>query len=554
VDLFKHATEYNGDQETSNDSTLFSLINTQLMTTSLFVFLNLTKNKEDALSEFMRFEDDVKIEQLNRIGFSVGLIICFVTAFYLRSATNWMNLRTATRLRSGILASVYRRAMKSSVNYNVSANQILTVANEESNVIFNVIENGALVVGTLFGVVCSLAAAFVLLNVTGFWPSIVMAVELALLVVLAIVASYYLRQGMTSSGEKLSVVEEVCINFKSIVVMGLEKIYLDRFFKASVNHHTMIRKAVVWSSASFIGGITSAVLLTGLYVNWCFVETDGISVLILIIVFAYFLKSLVLEFGQSVQSIAMGMSTLNNLLKYYMMVKPKAFKSFPPAPYVAKITEDAAFKWPDDKSLFQLNVDSFSLIKGQVVGLTGPSGSGKTTFLYSLLGHTQLIRGLVRLNVKMAFFPKIPVIIVGSLKDNILMGADYDPKRYFDAICAVKLNKDVFVTTDTDEMPIGGLELDREQLERVVLARAAYSDSEVFLFDDPLASVKNTKEAVIYLKNVLEIMAITKKTVLMATQNGEVGCEVLVKSAKLTFSCSSSWPSVALSICWTVER
>jgi ATP-binding cassette, subfamily C (CFTR/MRP), member 10 len=116
------------------------------------------------------------------------------------------------------------------------------------------------------------------------------------------------------------------------------------------------------------------------------------------------------------------------------MTKPKLYKSRPPEPLVGTIF-DATFKWPSTGtyptcSSFQLSINELSIQKNQVVGITGCTGAGKTNLLLSLLGHTQLIRGVVRLKSTVAFFPKEPVIIAGSLKDNILMGAEYNPKRF----------------------------------------------------------------------------------------------------------------------------
>jgi hypothetical protein len=49
-------------------------------------------------------------------------------------------------------------------------------------VIFSFVENGGLVFGTIIGISMALAAAFVLLDVTGIWPTIVMFILLGLLV------------------------------------------------------------------------------------------------------------------------------------------------------------------------------------------------------------------------------------------------------------------------------------------------------------------------------------------------------------------------------------
>jgi ATP-binding cassette, subfamily C (CFTR/MRP), member 10 len=180
---------------------------------------------------------------------------------------------------------------------------------------------------------------------------------------------------------------------------------------------------------------------------------------------------------------------------------------------------------------FELAIDEFFVPENQVIGITGRSGSGKTTFLYSLLGHTELVRGVVRQKDRMVLLSKEPLVIAGSLKENILMGAEFDPSRYYKAVNALKLNEDVILGTDSDEIPIGALELDREQLERVSLARALYSDRQIFLFDEPLASVQNVEKATLYFDQVVELMLQEKRTIVVATQNNQL----LAKCQKIYF-------------------
>jgi ATP-binding cassette, subfamily C (CFTR/MRP), member 10 len=141
-----------------------------------------------------------------------------------------------------------------------------------------------------------------------------------------------------------------------------------------------------------------------------------------------------IEFGQSVQSIAHGKAALDKVMNSYALTRPKPSKSRPPEPLLCSC-RDAAFQWPKtptsspSSTSFQLTIEEFFIPKHQIVGITGRSGSGKTSLLYSLLGHTQLIRGVVRQKDRMAFFPKEPVLIAGSLKENILMGAEFNPQR-----------------------------------------------------------------------------------------------------------------------------
>lgn len=78
--------------------------------------------------------------------------------------------RTAARLRTAIIASVYKKSIKSSISHNIAPHQILSLANEESDIIFQLIESGMKITGTIVGLILSLIAAIWLLGVPGIWP------------------------------------------------------------------------------------------------------------------------------------------------------------------------------------------------------------------------------------------------------------------------------------------------------------------------------------------------------------------------------------------------
>jgi ABC-type bacteriocin/lantibiotic exporter with double-glycine peptidase domain len=189
-------------------------------------------HKSDA---FLRLEADVQNEQLNRVGYSFGFVLCFLIAFFLKSVTNWLNLRTAARLRSAVLTSVYLKSVESRVDYGISAHQIMALANEESVHLFGFVENGALIIGNLFGVMLVLLAALTLLSWPGIWPIFGIFLIFPLIAVLAKYSSFHYRRGMFHSSVKSTVVEEVCLNFKRILVLGFEQVFSERFRSEYLN-------------------------------------------------------------------------------------------------------------------------------------------------------------------------------------------------------------------------------------------------------------------------------------------------------------------------------
>ena len=82
-------------------------------------------------------------------------------------------------------------------------------------------------------------------------------------------------------------------------------------------------------------------------------------------------------------------------------------------------------------------------------------------------------------------------VFTGTLKENILFNQPYDKEKYDKAIEACDLTKDVSSLPDGDMTMLGerGASLSGGQRARVNLARAVYSDADIYLLDDPLSAV-----------------------------------------------------------------
>lgn len=83
----------------------------------------------------------------------------------------------------------------------------------------------------------------------------------------------------------------------------------------------------------------------------------------------------------------------------------------------------------------------------------------------------------------------------------------------------VKLNEDVCVSPGSDDLPIGELELSSTQIERIIIARALYSNRDLIVMDDPFSQLFYTEFDREILHNVLNFLKSTQKTIVLATQN-----------------------------------
>ncbi|PIK61690.1 putative multidrug resistance-associated protein 4 isoform X2 [Apostichopus japonicus] len=144
----------------------------------------------------------------------------------------------------------------------------------------------------------------------------------------------------------------------------------------------------------------------------------------------------------------------------------------------------------DDKA-FSLKGISFSVSPGEVVAVIGPVGAGKSMLLMGLLGELPVTHGHYNVSKKIGYASQQPWVFSGTIRENILFGREYEEKRFRKVLEQCDLNQDLSQYADKDLTLVGekGVKLSGGQRSRVGLARVLYSDTNVYLLDDPLSAV-----------------------------------------------------------------
>lgn len=151
-----------------------------------------------------------------------------------------------------------------------------------------------------------------------------------------------------------------------------------------------------------------------------------------------------------------------------------------------------SFGW--NRSDVALSEIEMRVPKGQLVAVIGKVGSGKSSLIYSLLGEMHKInKGRVNVNGSVSFVPQQAWIKNETVKNNILFNAPhgYEPGLYQKVLKACQLLPDMDIMAAGDETEIGekGINLSGGQKQRISLARAVYSNTDIYLLDDPLSAV-----------------------------------------------------------------
>ncbi|XP_019222150.1 canalicular multispecific organic anion transporter 1 [Oreochromis niloticus] len=151
---------------------------------------------------------------------------------------------------------------------------------------------------------------------------------------------------------------------------------------------------------------------------------------------------------------------------------------------------DGSFAWEKDAKPLLINVN-LDIEPGRLVAVVGAVGSGKSSLMSALLGEMHSTKGFINIRGSLAFVPQQAWIQNVTLKDNILFGSPHEEENFKKVIQACALAPDLELLPGGDLTEIGekGINLSGGQKQRVSLARAVYSQADIYLLDDPLSAV-----------------------------------------------------------------
>ena len=159
--------------------------------------------------------------------------------------------------------------------------------------------------------------------------------------------------------------------------------------------------------------------------------------------------------------------------------------------------------------------------KGDLIGIVGQVGSGKTCLLNAILNNLDVINNQqdkkIKINGTIAYVPQKAWILNDTVRNNIVFKRKFDPEKYKTVVNICQLNPDfeLFKSGDMTQVSDKGSNLSGGQKTRITIARAVYSDSDIYLFDDPLSALDSHVGE--YIFNGLIKEYLKNKTVLVVT-------------------------------------
>ncbi|MCA0986462.1 ABC transporter ATP-binding protein [Guptibacillus algicola] len=219
---------------------------------------------------------------------------------------------------------------------------------------------------------------------------------------------------------------------------------------------------------------------------------------------------------------------VNKILNYDADVKEEPSPHYLREPGAIEF-DHVTFTYPSSE-VKNLDDITFTLSKGETLGIVGRTGSGKTTLLKQLLREYPPGEGEVKLSGVpiqrfsletlqgwIGYVPQDQILFSRTVKENILFGRSEGTDRDVDRVLRLAdIQKDIHILPSGLDTLVGekGVALSGGQKQRVSIARALMIDPEILILDDAMSAVDGKTEAQI-ISNIRNERA--GKTTLIAT-------------------------------------
>lgn len=192
--------------------------------------------------------------------------------------------------------------------------------------------------------------------------------------------------------------------------------------------------------------------------------------------------------------------------------------------------KNVKFQYTDNKIV--LNELNFKIYPGEKVAIVGKNGTGKSTLVQLLLRFYLPASGAVEMygrNINAYDLEELRgcfsvvsqdvYLFEGSIKINIILDKTFDLGLFERVIQQANLFDLVDEYTVDYNVGYGGANLSGGQKQKIAIARALYSDHEIYIFDE-MSSNADLQTKGIYRKTIFEYLR--DKTVLIITHEDEL--------------------------------
>lgn len=433
------------------------------------------------------------------VGYVYALSIFFsVSIGVLCEARYFQNvMRVGFRLRSTLVAAIFRKSLRLTheARKNFPSGRITNMITTDANGLQQICQQLHGLWSSPFRIIMAMILLYQQLGVASLLGSLMLVLMFPIQTFIVSRMRRLLREGLVRTDKRVGLMNEILAAMDTVKYYAWEKSFKSKVNVLRDDELSWLRKAQILSA-------------------WNSFILNSIPVLVTVISFGTF----TLLGGELTPSRAFTSLSLFGVLRFPLNMLPNLITQVvnanvslqrleelflaeertllpnpPLEPGLPAISiKDGNFSWDSKAERPTLSNINLDVPVGSLIAIVGGTGEGKTSLVSAMLGELPplgdanvIIRGSV------AYVPQISWIFNATVRDNILFGSTFEPARYWKAIDVTSMRHDLELLPGRDLTEIGerGVNISGGQKQRVSMARAVYSDSDVYIFDDPLSAL-----------------------------------------------------------------
>uniref|UniRef100_A0A668VZB9 ATP-binding cassette, sub-family C (CFTR/MRP), member 12 n=1 Tax=Oreochromis aureus TaxID=47969 RepID=A0A668VZB9_OREAU len=426
----------------------------------------------------------------------VGLAFALFTTELLKTSMislQWaLTLRTAIRLKGALCSLGFQKVTSLRVLGDVSNGEILNILTNVGHTVFEAVVNGSFVMSTPVLFVAGICYAWNILGYTALIGVFIYLIFIPIEYLLAHLTNVFKTEAMVIKDRRVHTMTEILNSIKLIKMYAWEDSFEMKILRKL--EKKLIQKIVEIQSinSSVTMGIsTIATVFTFLIHTLLGLPLKASDAFTVVAIFTSMRFTFALM-PIAVKALAEAFVSLKRFRKILLIQNPEPYlMQIAGSNSVTEHNMDVTSPNENVETLPTLRNISFTLPKGKLLGVSGNVGSGKTSLICSILEQMHLLQGSITADGTFAYVCQQAWIFHGIVRENILMGEPFDQARYDRVVDICSLGADLSILQYGDQTEIGerGLNLSGGQKQRISLARAVYSNRDIFLLDDPLSAV-----------------------------------------------------------------
>ncbi|CAI0545470.1 unnamed protein product [Linum tenue] len=406
-------------------------------------------------------------------------------------------MRIGFRLRSTLVAAIFRKSLRLTheARKNFPTGKITNMITTDANTIQQVCQQLHNLWSAPFRITLSMILLYQQLGVASLLGSLLLILMIPVQTAVISKMRKLTKEGLQRTDRRVSLMNEILAAMETVKCYAWEKSFQNRVQGLRDDELSWFRRAQLLAAFnSFLLNSMPVVVTLVSFGTFTLLGGDLTPARAFTSLSLFQVLRFPLNMLPNLLSAVVTANVSVQRLEELFMAEERTLELNPPleAELPAISIKDGHFSWDSKAERPTLSNINLDIPAGSLVAIVGGTGEGKTSLISAMLGELPAVANTsVAIRGTVAYVPQVSWIFNATLRENILFGSTYEPERYWRTIDVSALHHDLDILPGHDLTEIGarGVNISGGQKQRVSIARAVYSNSDVYIFDDPLSAL-----------------------------------------------------------------